>query len=268
LHVAKRASVILESRFYRVRGLKVHVREARGTLWPDAPTVVLVHGLMVSSRYMVPFAETLAPFCRVLAPDLPGSGLSDKPPRVLDTAGLVGALVETLEAAGVRRASFYANSYGCQVVARLAAREPAVVERLVLDGPTVDRRARTLVRQLLRGARDLAYENPALLPRIARDYFRFGVIRGFHTFAEMLRAPIEADLPQVRAPALIVVGARDPIVPRSWAEELVRASPDARLVELPGCPHAANFSAPLELARVVLPFLGVRPEPGALQTAA
>ncbi len=54
--------------------------------------VVLVHGLVVSSRYMVPTAERLAPHCRVFAPDLPGFGGSEKPPRVLDVAGLSDAL--------------------------------------------------------------------------------------------------------------------------------------------------------------------------------
>jgi 2-hydroxy-6-oxonona-2,4-dienedioate hydrolase len=40
-----------------------------------------VHGLVVSSRYMVPLAEVLACWFDVYAPDLPGFGRSEKPSR-------------------------------------------------------------------------------------------------------------------------------------------------------------------------------------------
>jgi 2-hydroxy-6-oxonona-2,4-dienedioate hydrolase len=45
------------------------------------PPVVLVHGLVVSSRYMVPLAEVLARWFDVYAPDLAGFGRSEKPSR-------------------------------------------------------------------------------------------------------------------------------------------------------------------------------------------
>lgn len=44
----------LESRWYRVHGLRMHALASTGRpRWREAP-VVLVHGLGVSSRYMVP----------------------------------------------------------------------------------------------------------------------------------------------------------------------------------------------------------------------
>jgi pimeloyl-ACP methyl ester carboxylesterase len=43
------------------------------------PPVVLIHGLVISSRYMVPTAAELAPLVRVYAVDLPGYGDSVKP---------------------------------------------------------------------------------------------------------------------------------------------------------------------------------------------
>jgi pimeloyl-ACP methyl ester carboxylesterase len=48
----------------------------------------VVHGLVVSSRYIVPTAERLAPHYQVFVPNLPGFGRSKSPPRVLDVAGL------------------------------------------------------------------------------------------------------------------------------------------------------------------------------------
>ena len=63
-----------------VNGLPMHARLCVNSGLESCPAVVLVHGLVVSSRYMLPVAEQLAPYYRVYAPDLPGFGKSAKPP--------------------------------------------------------------------------------------------------------------------------------------------------------------------------------------------
>ena len=63
------------SRWYRVSGLDLHVRERPGN---RQPACVLVHGLAVSHRYLMPTARRLDDRY-VLVPDLPGFGLSTKP---------------------------------------------------------------------------------------------------------------------------------------------------------------------------------------------
>src|SRR4051812_42264365 len=70
----------LVSTWTPVHGLRIHARVSM-TPGPDAPTVVLVHGVAVSSRYLVPLAEQLVPRARVYLPDLPGYGRSECPPR-------------------------------------------------------------------------------------------------------------------------------------------------------------------------------------------
>jgi 2-hydroxy-6-oxonona-2,4-dienedioate hydrolase len=100
--------------------------------------VVLVHGLVVSSLYMEPTAERLAPFHRVFAPDLPGFGRSDKPSRALSVAGLADALGAWMDAEGLERAVLVGNSLGCQVIAEMAARAPHRAAGVVLTGPTVE----------------------------------------------------------------------------------------------------------------------------------
>lgn len=61
------------------------------------PAVILVHGLVISSRYMVPTAERLAPWCRVFAVDLPGYGKSEKPHRILSLSELADALADWMD---------------------------------------------------------------------------------------------------------------------------------------------------------------------------
>src|SRR3712207_4974854 len=120
----------LESAWTEVGGLRMHARLSTRTSPEGAPPIILVHGLGVASRSMVPLAEALAPSYRVLAPDLPGFGESEKPPRVLDLAELTDYLVAWTRACGLERAVFLGNSVGCQLVVRLAVRHPDLVERV------------------------------------------------------------------------------------------------------------------------------------------
>ena len=72
--------------------------------------MVLVHGLGVSSRYMLPTLALLAPRARVFAPDLPGFGHSTKPPHTLSLAELADSLADWMSATGLDRAVLLGNS--------------------------------------------------------------------------------------------------------------------------------------------------------------
>jgi pimeloyl-ACP methyl ester carboxylesterase len=102
---------------------------------------------------------------------------------------------------------------------------------------------------------DTTREPPFLVAIEGLDLLRAGVRRSWRTFRHALDDPIEERLPRVRVPALVVHGSRDGISPRYWAEEVARLLPDGRLVDLPGTPHAANYSAPAQFARAVRAFL-------------
>jgi pimeloyl-ACP methyl ester carboxylesterase len=245
----------LRSAWDTVNGLRMHARVADEEAPADAPAVVLVHGVGVSSRYLVPTAERLAPFYRVYAPDLPGFGRSERPPRLLDVPGLADALAGWMKAAGLPSAALLGNSMGCQVIVDLAVRRPKLVERAVLVGPTVDPAARSLMRQLGRGARDLFGEPVADWPPLAADYLIAGPLRTVRTLDLAVHDPVAEKLPRVRAPVLVVRGERDPIAPPDWAEEMVRLLPAGRLAVLPGAHHIPNDTDPDELVRVVRPFL-------------
>ncbi|HZB50903.1 MAG TPA: alpha/beta fold hydrolase, partial [Mycobacteriales bacterium] len=86
------------SRWTTVDGVPLHAR--CGPADRPGPPVVLVHGLAVSHRYLMPLATLLARRRPVAVPDLPGFGLSGDPGRVLDTPALADALGGWLDATG------------------------------------------------------------------------------------------------------------------------------------------------------------------------
>jgi len=81
----------LQNQYTRVNNLSMFARVFAEDLPQDAPVVILVHGLVLASRYMIPTAELLASKYRVYVPDFPGYGDSDKPDEVLELPELASA---------------------------------------------------------------------------------------------------------------------------------------------------------------------------------
>lgn len=254
----------LESRWSEVEGVRMHARVSVDPVPEGRVPVVLVHGQVVSSRYMIPTAERLAPHHPVHAPDLPGFGRSDKPRRTLRIPELADALAAWMEANGLERAALVGNSLGCQILADCAVRYPERVSRAVMQGPTTDPSARRLLPQTWRWLVNGTREPPGLTRVLVRDYRDAGLRRAIESIRyNLLGDRIEEKLPHVRAPTLVVRGERDSIVPQRWAEEATRLLPCGRLVVIPGVAHTINYSAPREFARVIRAFLGQdAPVPG------
>ena len=101
------------SRWYPVGKLRLHVRQRRSA-GSTATPCVLLHGLAVSHRYLMPTARCLEQRS-IYVPDLPGFGLSSKPNRILDIDQHVDVLAALFDTLRVGPAAILGNSFGCQV---------------------------------------------------------------------------------------------------------------------------------------------------------
>ena len=239
---------MMKPRWTELGSLRVHARVAGP---PEGTPLVLVHGLGVSSRYFEPLAARLAERHRVLAPDLPGSGLSDKPPRALGVRGLARALAAWLDAERLPRVVLVANSLGCQVTIDLAAREPLRFERLVLVGPTVDPAFRGYLRHTVGFAVDAVREPLSLAAIATAEYVRFGPLRYIATARSAMNDRPEDKLPAIDAPTLVLRGGRDGFVTTPWIERMAALLRRGEAAVVPGEPHAAHYTAPDRVAALV-----------------
>jgi pimeloyl-ACP methyl ester carboxylesterase len=222
-----------------------------GRGWP----IVLVHGLAVSHRYLMPTAALLARRHLVGVPDLPGFGLSGDPGPALDTTRLADALGGWMQATGTAPVVLLGNSYGCQVIVDLVTRHPEVAAAVVLSGPTVDPHARTVTRQVLRWLRDIVHEDPLQGSILLRDVRDAGASRVFATLRHAVRDRIDQKLPSVSVPALVIRGGVEPIVPARWADEAARLLPRGQVATLSGSPHNSVYVAADALTAAVEAFL-------------
>jgi esterase len=98
---------------------------------PGLPPLVVLHGLLGSSRNWQSAGRDLAARFHVLAPDLRNHGQS---PHDSDASyeALVGDVLAWLDAQGLGRVSLLGHSMGGKVAMLLATRHPERVERLIV----------------------------------------------------------------------------------------------------------------------------------------
>jgi len=124
-------STAVRYRTVEVQGLNVFYREAGPA---NAPVVLLLHGFPTSSHMYRDLIPLLADRYHVVAPDLPGFGFSDAPPRdryryTFDNlASTIDAFTEKLR---LERYAIQVFDYGAPVGFRLALAHPERVTAIV-----------------------------------------------------------------------------------------------------------------------------------------
>lgn len=229
----------------------------------EGPPIVLVHGLGVSSDYWYRNGPALAAAGhRVLAPDLPGFGRTEGPSGGLSISRQAGALLRWAQVVGVGPAVYVGHSLSCQTILDLAAYRPERVRGLVLAAPTGDPEGHRLLRQAWGLLRDIPRESLRLAVEVGAAYFRAGPLRVWRTWRKGAREDAFHLIHRVRAPGLVVVGRRDPVVRAGFAESLAAALPAGRMVWIDRAAHAVIFDAAPEFNGAVLEFMGTLSDGG------
>ncbi len=259
---------------------------------PDAPTLLLLHGFPSSSHMFRNLIPLLADRFHVVAPDLPGFGFSDAPPRsefAYTFAHLAEVIERFTEALGVQRYAMYVFDYGAPIGFRLAMSHPERVTAIVsqngnayVDGlslgwnpiqaywrePTPAHRAALLGfltpeatrQQYLVGVGDatlVAPEGPALdsalLARPGNDEIQLDLFLDYRSNVALYPA-FQGYLRSHRPPLLAVWGKNDPFFLPAGAEAFRRDQPAAE-IRLYDTGHFALETHASEIAAAIREFL-------------
>jgi pimeloyl-ACP methyl ester carboxylesterase len=256
----------------------------------DAPVVVALHGLGATNASLLPTVWELATDHRVIAPDLPGHGVADKPLAPYSAAWFGNWLERFCDALELDDFYLLGNSLGGRIAIEGGLLMPDRVRGLVLLTPSpAFRRLRQFVPivRLLRpelgvipvpighgaavaGLRGMFAVperiRPAWYDAAADEFLRvMRDPRGRIAFLSSLRQvyleeAFGADgfwerLPGLRPPALFVWGERDRLVPHGFERHVVRALPGCHSVVLRDCGHVPQFELPGETHGLVRWFL-------------
>jgi pimeloyl-ACP methyl ester carboxylesterase len=278
----------LSTRWVDVNGIRVHCLTAGDA---DSP-LMLLHGGGIDSASFT-YEHLIWPLAtgghRVIAPDWPGYGQSDRPNLDYTLGFYVDFLERIMAALSLERASLVGISMGGGAALGFALRSPQRVEKLVLVDsyglgsrvpwgrlgylmvrtPLVDkltyallRRSRTMIRWSLYGlVHDRRKVTEEMIGETARllDYPRAG--RAWSSFQKHevgwggLRTDFSDRLSALSTPTLLVHGAHDRAVPLAWARRAQERIPDCELRVFSECGHLPPREQPEEFARAVSRFL-------------
>ncbi|HEX6391471.1 MAG TPA: alpha/beta fold hydrolase [Solirubrobacteraceae bacterium] len=256
----------------------------------SGPPVVLVHGMINSSRHWEAVAARLAPHYTVIAPDLIGHGDSATPRGDYSLGAHATVIRDLLAALGIERASIVGHSLGGGIAMVFFWQFPQRIERLALVssgglGPNVSPLLRSAA---LPGARALislaSSRGLTAALSVAGERLRtrgsdLGIqlrsvsraLRPLETpgareaFVQTLRAVIDRHGQRVNAndrlyllagiPTLIVWGGRDGTIPIEHGIEAHAAIPGSSFVTLPRAAHFPHLEDPEGLAAALHDFL-------------
>ena len=239
-----------------MNGQMLHSRSS-GTAPDQRLPFVLIHGLVISSLYMIPLAEHIAVEHEVHALDLPGFGRSEGPPEVQTVPQLADWITAWMSEVGIHQCHLVANSLGCEIVAHLAIKASNRVASLTLIGPTLDPQAHALLIQITRLLQDALREPIRLWMNWIFDSCRAGFRRAIGTTKEMFRNHIEHQLPNITAYTLVIRGETDPTVPQSAALTMTHLLDHGELVVIEDEPHCVHYTNPLQVWRAIQHHAGI-----------
>jgi pimeloyl-ACP methyl ester carboxylesterase len=276
--------------------IELHGHQVIYRMAGSGPPVVLIHGMVNSSRHFEEVALRLADDYTVIAPDLIGHG---------DTAAVRGdyslgahaaSIRDLLAAIGIERATIVGHSLGGGVAMQFFYQFPQRVERLVLvSSGGLGREVSPMLRgAALPGASALLWlaAHPRLLDALTdvaellrrrgsqNDVYVRATVRALRplqqpgareAFLQTLRSVIDARGQRVNArdrlylltgfPMLLVWGERDNTIPLAHGRAAHEAIPGSRFETLPKAAHFPHLEDPEGLARVLGEFIEAT-EPG------
>jgi pimeloyl-ACP methyl ester carboxylesterase len=273
-----------------VDGLKVFYRSAGA---PGGPVVLLLHGFPSASHMFRDLIPELLDQYRVIAPDLPGFGMTEQPPRNAFSytfENITKVINRFTEVLGLTRFAIYVFDYGAPVGFRLALAHPDRITAIVsqngntyIEGvseafapvqaywnePTQANRdalrglltPETTLFQYTHGVSDPALVSPDgrnlddfYLARPGNDEIQLDLLGDYKTNVA-LYGRIQAYLRDRRPPVLAIWGKNDPFFIPAGAEAFKRDVPDAE-VRFVDSGHFALETHAREIGAAMRVFLG------------
>ncbi|HEX9160771.1 MAG TPA: alpha/beta hydrolase [Thermoanaerobaculia bacterium] len=234
--------------------------------------ILWIHGFPLCSEV---FANQLSiDGARHIVPDLPGLCRSDPPKDHMTIPDYARAVLGVLDERRVDKAVFAGLSMGGYIALAAARMAPQRMLGLILidtretpDSKEASQgRYMTISKVKLNGVgvvvddmlpKMLTGNAPrsmvAGVKRIMSASTAEGVIAALAAMAE--RQDSSDLLPEIKVPALVIVGEKDTIAPLADAERMARALPNAKLVKIRGAAHLTNVECPAEFNAAVTEFL-------------
>ncbi len=269
-----------------IEGVAIHYLRAGET----GSALVLLHGGSADSASLSwrPTMDLFSRSYRVIAPDLPGYGSSDKPEQNYTVEYYTRFLSRFVQHVGLERFSLVGLSMGGHIAVVFALQFPSMVEKLVVANsaglgtqwhwqvlaklmvkmPRLHQRVRkmgnreTIKLSLGKVVHNLEMITEDVIDEIAENAAAPGAGRAWRSYLENemnwsgFQNDLPGRLPEITQPTLIIHGSKDPLIPVKWARKAHHLISDSKLCILEQCGHWPQREKPARFHEAVLEFLG------------
>ncbi len=241
----------------------------------SGPDVVLIHGLGSQAERWSNVIPYLSKNHHVIAPDLIGFGYSDKPQVDYTPKYFVKFVFDFLEELDIKKTILIGSSLGGQIVAEsAAASDNDIIQKIVLVSPTGTMRTTNPTLD--------AYVMAALCPQYDAIKNAYQMMSGKHL--DIDKATIERfrlgmsqpnakmsflsavisfkhwpaitqRLQLISAPALVIWGGNDTMIPINFSNEYVSGLKNCQFVVMEECGHRPHVEEPEKFSEIILEFL-------------
>ncbi len=238
-------------------GMTLHLREGG----EGKQTTLLIHGWAVPGVVWEPVLSRWPESAgRVLAPDLRGTGWSEKPREGYTLEDDVKDVVALIVALALTDLVLVGHSKGGAIVQRVALERPAALRKLILlcpvpaSGVAFDEGTAGYFRSLC-GHRDGAAQligamlamkpEPALLERLVESMSSVGLESLLGGFEAFRNANFGDQVSAIRTPTVVISGGAETVLsPALMQEKIVNVIPGSRLRLLEGSGHYPQIECP------------------------
>jgi pimeloyl-ACP methyl ester carboxylesterase len=234
--------------------------------------LVLLHQTADSARMYTEVFPCLAERFRVIAPDTPGFGDSDKPSEPPGIEGYARALAEFLDSLGIARANLLGHHTGASIAVEFASTYPDRVLKLVLSGcpdydPEVRPQKSATSAQPARIEADGSHLDRAW-QRVSAGMKGWATLEQIHrsvvdtlkagpnfyfAYLAVFNQDVRTRIPKITAPTLLMSGEKDLFVERQ--EQLKPLFKQAETYVFQGAGALTMMERTDEFCRVVTDFL-------------
>ncbi len=261
----------MEEHYFKSRGIAYRIN----TFLPGRKTILFVHGLSGSLSAWYPYEKIFEEKYNLITFDLRGHGRSVRPRRrgysMPEFVEDIRALLEYLK---VEHCSIVSHSFGTLIAMEFTRAYPQTVGRNVFLAPAYGVHHFKISKFLANLGAALAMAPLRVRAYGRTDYARFyptpdySVSRigtdilnmGLRSYLRSLRVVFDRDYSAgwvaLTAPALVVHGADDSIVPVEHARALAKILTNSTLVELPKANHILVLNNIDEVADEIEKFVG------------
>lgn len=267
-----------DDQFLKVGNTQLRYRRY-GSAGPGRPQLMLIHGFANSLQSWRATAPLLANCCDVVAVDMLGFGLSDKPENAdYHNRAQAERVIAAAHALGLEHPVYVGHSLGGAIALQAAVFDPAT-RGLVLMNPGIINTGVPKIVQLsvpplprlsarMFGSRSFradflrkSYVNPAIVTdAVVDDLMQGARSEGYATgMTSMMKQYREGEeialAARVTVPTLILWGDQDRNKPLSEADQLQAMLPGSKLVHFPGAGHYVHEEAAAGVAQAMQDWL-------------